>query len=125
MDALREAYAIVRGETRYAPRNDNGRLQPAVEGTQGTNADEQYGAPSDAVQSCGHPPDQLKRLATARARAALRGVIVHAMPDDAGRPEYVVTQGPWTVALKSLDELEAWLDRIEGRRRSDAAGATS
>lgn len=116
MDALREAYAIVRGEIQHAPRNDNGRLQPAVEGTQETNAGSQYGAPRDAVQSGGHPPDQLKRLATARARAALRGVVVHHMLDDTGRPEYVVTQGPWTVALKSLDELEAWLDRIEGRR---------
>jgi hypothetical protein len=37
------------------------------------------------------------------------------MRDDAGRPEYVATQGPWTVSLKSLDELETWLDRIEGR----------
>ena len=116
MDALREAYAIVRGETRHAPRNDNGRLQPAVEGTQGTNAGRQYGSLHGAIQSNSQPPDQLKRLATARARAALRGVIVHAMPDDAVRPEYVGTQGPLTVALKSLDELEAWLDRIEGRR---------
>jgi hypothetical protein len=70
-------------------------------------------------------PDQLKMLSTARARAALRGVVVHCMPDDTGSPEYVVTQGPWTVALKSLDELEAWLDRIEGRRRPDAAGAST
>lgn len=97
------------------PGSDNGRLQPAVEGTQESNAGAQYVAPRHANQSDGRPPDQLKRLATARARAALRGVIVHHLLDDAGRPEYVATQGPWTVSLRTLDELEAWLDRIEGR----------
>jgi hypothetical protein len=125
MDALREAHAIVRGEVQRDPGNDNGPLQRAVEGEQESNAGRQYGAARVAVQARGGPTDQLKRLATARARAALRGVVVHAMPDDTGRPEYVVTQGPWTVALKSLDELEAWLDRIEGRRRPDAAGAAT
>lgn len=57
-----------------------------------------------------------KRLATARARAALRGIVVHAMPNDAGLVEYIVTQGAWTRALASIEELETWLDRIEGVR---------
>lgn len=61
-------------------------------------------------------PDQLKRLATARARAALRGLVVHAMPDDAGRHEFIVTQGAWTASLRTICDLERWLDRIEGRR---------
>lgn len=61
-------------------------------------------------------PDQLKRLATARARAALHGLVVHAMPDDAGRPEFIVTQGAWTTSLRTIGDLEQWLDRVEGRR---------
>lgn len=98
-----------------SPERDTGRLQPAVEGTRNLSTGARYSAGHAAAQILPHAAAEPKRLATARARAALLGVIVHSMRDDAGRPEYVATQGPWTVSLKSLDELETWLDRIEGR----------
>lgn len=57
-----------------------------------------------------------KRVATLRARCALRGVVLSVLSDDCGQPEYIVTQGAWTRAFSRVDELSAWVDRIEGRR---------
>lgn len=59
-----------------------------------------------------------KRLATCKARCALVGVVLHELTGDDGQPEYVVTQTRWalTRAFRSLDELEAWLPRLEGAR---------
>lgn len=53
-----------------------------------------------------------KRQANAIARAALAGVVVHVTRDERGQPEYIATRWAFTKALGSLDELEAWLDRI-------------
>lgn len=58
-----------------------------------------------------------KRVATLRARAALQGIVMHDLKGDDGTPEYVVTKWALTRAFRSLDELEAWLDRVEGRTR--------
>lgn len=55
-----------------------------------------------------------KRLATAQARAALRGAVLHELRDDAGGPEYVLTFGAFTRGLPSLDEVDALLSRMEG-----------
>lgn len=56
-----------------------------------------------------------KRIATAKARAALRGIVLHQLPDDRGRPEFVATEGPWTRSFSSIEAVEAWLDQREGR----------
>lgn len=56
-----------------------------------------------------------KRLATLRARAALAGITLHVMEGDAGRPQYIVSRWALTKALDSLEDLQAWLDRVGGR----------
>lgn len=59
---------------------------------------------------------EAKRLATARARAALRGIVLHQLADDRGRPEFVATQGAWTRSFTTIEAVEAWLDQREGRQ---------
>jgi hypothetical protein len=56
-----------------------------------------------------------KRVATAKARAALRGIVLHPLADDRGRPEFVATQGAWTRSFGTIEAVEVWLDRVEGR----------
>ena len=56
-----------------------------------------------------------KRVATAKARAALRGIVLHQLADDHGRPEFVATEGPWTRSFGAIEEVEEWLDQREGR----------
>lgn len=56
----------------------------------------------------------VKRLATARARAALQRAQLHELQGDDGRPEYVLTRGPLTKSLRDLDAVEALLSRMEG-----------
>lgn len=56
-----------------------------------------------------------KRVATAKARAALRGIVLHQLADDRGRPEFICSQGPWTRTFTTIDAVEAWLDQREGR----------
>lgn len=58
-----------------------------------------------------------KRFATARARAALIGAVLHCIEDDHGQDVYIVTKWALTRELRDLDSVEAWLDRIEGRSR--------
>ena len=53
-----------------------------------------------------------KRVATARARAALVGATLIEMPDDAGRPEWLLTRWTLTRAFHDLSELETLLDRM-------------
>lgn len=57
-----------------------------------------------------------KRAQTARARAALRGIVLHQLVDDRGRPEFVATEGPWTRSFSTIEAVEAWLDQREGRQ---------
>ncbi len=58
-----------------------------------------------------------KRLATAQARAALRGITLTPLQGDDGRPEYIASLHAMTRAFRDLAEVESWLDRIEGRAR--------
>lgn len=57
-----------------------------------------------------------KRLATAKARAAMAGVELHAIEDDGGRPLFVCIKWALTASFNDLAEVERWLDRIEGKR---------
>lgn len=57
-----------------------------------------------------------KRVATAKARAALRGIVLHHLADDHGRPEFVATEGPWTRSFTNIEAVEVWLDQREGRQ---------
>ena len=53
-----------------------------------------------------------KRLATARARAALRGIALHALDDDRGRTLLVASVDGLTRSFSDLAEVEAWLDQV-------------
>jgi hypothetical protein len=55
-----------------------------------------------------------KRLATARARAALRGIALHALEDDRGAPLYVASWNALTRQFGDLAEVERWLARMDG-----------
>ena len=57
----------------------------------------------------------IKRFATAQARAALRGYILHRLEDDNGVVVFIVTKEALTCELRDLDTVEHWLDVIEGR----------
>lgn len=53
-----------------------------------------------------------KRLANAKARAALRGIVLHHLEADDGGLLLVATQWHLTKSFNSLDEVEVWLKRI-------------
>lgn len=57
-----------------------------------------------------------KLVATHKARAALRGIVLIESSDDRGRPEYIASWNAMVKAFSSLDEVSAWLDRVEGKR---------
>ena len=57
-----------------------------------------------------------KALATCQARAALLGATLRALQDDAGRAEFIVSRWALTKCFGTLAEVEAWLDRVEGKR---------
>ena len=57
-----------------------------------------------------------KALATCQARAALLGATLHALPDDGGRAEFIVSRWALTKSFSTLTEVEAWLNRVEGRK---------
>jgi hypothetical protein len=64
-------------------------------------------------------PDQhsltaVKRFETARARAALRGVALHALDDDRGAPLFVASWNALTRQFADLVEVEAWLTTVDG-----------
>ena len=56
-----------------------------------------------------------KRLATSQARAALRGVVLQAIDGDDGRLLFIASMHALTKAFDELAEVEAWLDKIEGK----------
>lgn len=58
--------------------------------------------------------DTGKRFNTLQARAALAGVALAAIEDDAGRPAYVVTRWALTRQLSDLDSVERWMDQLTG-----------
>jgi len=58
-----------------------------------------------------------KALATLTARCALLGATLHALSDDAGRAEFIVSRWHLTKSFGSLAEVEAWLTRFEGGKR--------
>lgn len=60
-------------------------------------------------------PEQAKRLATAIARGALHGIIIHRIESDFGGEEFVASKWALCKAFSSLDALEAWLDRVTGK----------
>lgn len=57
-----------------------------------------------------------KRLANAKARAAMAGVELHAITDDAEKPLFVCVKWALTASFSDLADVEAWLSRIEGRQ---------
>ena len=58
-----------------------------------------------------------KSLATCQARAALLGATLHALPDDAGRTEFIVSRWHLTKCFATLADVDAWLERFEGGKR--------
>jgi hypothetical protein len=62
-----------------------------------------------------------KRFDTARARAALRGITLHALESDVGTALYVATFHALTKSFADQVDLEAWLDRVDGKRVETAA----
>ena len=46
-----------------------------------------------------------------------RDVIAALIDGDNGRPIYIATLGAWTKALDSLEELERFVERVEGARQ--------
>ncbi len=60
--------------------------------------------------------DERKQYATLQARAALRGIVLVKSHTERGEVEYIASLHAMTKAFSSLQELSAWLDRVEGRR---------
>lgn len=56
-----------------------------------------------------------KRLATATARAALRGITLQVTDDDRGAVLYVASMHALTRCFDDLAEVERWLLKIEGK----------
>ena len=54
-----------------------------------------------------------KRLATARARAALRGITLHVLEDDRGSALYVASLHALTRQFDNLAAIESWLDSLD------------
>lgn len=86
-------------------------MAPQVRTPGGNRAD----ADQNTINAADFTPDQ-KRLATLRARAALAGVALYSIEGDDGRPLYVLTRWHLTRELRTLDEVDAWLDKVTGGR---------
>ena len=59
-----------------------------------------------------------KRIATARARVALLGGVLHLVESDSGRPVFIVSRWTLTKELQDIEAVEAWLAQVEARRCS-------
>lgn len=57
-----------------------------------------------------------KRVATAQARAALRGMTLCCIEGDDGRPLFIASFHALTRSFTDLAEVEAWLERVDSRR---------
>lgn len=53
-----------------------------------------------------------KREQTCIARACLKGIHLDRWPAPGGGWVYVATQGYWDKTMGTLDEVEAWLQRV-------------
>ena len=62
------------------------------------------------------PDSDAKRFATAQARAALRGMVVHCIENDTGRVTFIATFHALTKQFGDLAEVERWLDHVDGKR---------
>ena len=62
-----------------------------------------------------------KRVATVRARIALRGAILHVLENDHGRPAFIVSHWSLTREFEDVGQVEEWLDRTEARGRAGNA----
>lgn len=58
---------------------------------------------------------EAKTFVTLQARAALQGVILHQCHDDRDRPVYIVSRWNLTRELHSLEEVDRWIARLEGK----------
>ena len=57
-----------------------------------------------------------KRLASLRARAAIAGIVLHAIENDHGKTVYIFTKWATTREIDSLSVAEMWLDMVTGVR---------
>ena len=55
-----------------------------------------------------------KRVATAQARAALAGVVLHDIEGDDGRRVYIASRWALTRSFAEIEDVERWLDRVCG-----------
>lgn len=67
---------------------------------------------ADVIRAAAHE----KRLANLRARCALQGVQLFATTDDHGKLLVIVTKWALTYQMHSLDEVAAWVHRIDGQQ---------
>lgn len=56
-----------------------------------------------------------KRFATLQARCALRGVQLSITTDDYERPLYVGVKWAMVATFSNLDDLAAWVHRVDGQ----------
>ena len=56
-----------------------------------------------------------KRVATAQARAALAGVVLHDIEGDDGRPLYIASRWALTRSFSEIEDVERWLDHVCGK----------
>lgn len=59
-------------------------------------------------------PTPDKRLATLRARLAIKGIVLNDLEGDDGTFIYVVTQGHFTKQFQTIEELMTWTDMVTG-----------
>jgi hypothetical protein len=60
--------------------------------------------------------DSGKRLASAKARAALAGIGLVESTDDHDRSVFVVSKSAMTKQLPDLDAFDRWLEQVTGKR---------
>jgi hypothetical protein len=56
-----------------------------------------------------------KRLATLKARGALRGIEIARSTDDRGRPVYIAVKWAMCKRFETLDTLAVWMTIIDGQ----------
>lgn len=68
---------------------------------------------------------ETKTLATLTARCALVGATLHQVPAEAGHREFIVSRWHLTKSFATLDEVDAWLARLEGGVEDCNRGGTA
>lgn len=68
---------------------------------------------TEATESAGCDLSAAKRLATAQARAALRGIALHVLEDDRGAALYVASLHAMTRQFDDLAAVETWLNGLD------------